>query len=144
MTWYAGNNSTNGGNNTGWVFTAPSGAINYTLTCSVGTYSYTGQSATFTYTAGQTNYTLTCAVGSYTVAGKDATFIYKINYSLTCSVGSYAVIGQDATLAYVNKMQTIWGGARPWDKIVLETKHFEEDDEEQVIMLLIQELAELI
>jgi hypothetical protein len=23
MTWYAGNNSTNGGNNTGWVFTDP-------------------------------------------------------------------------------------------------------------------------
>jgi hypothetical protein len=65
-------------------------------------------------------------------------------YTLTCSVGSYAVTGQNATLTYVNKMQTIWGGARPWDKIVLETKHFEEDDEEQVIMLLIQELAELI
>lgn len=120
MTWYAGNNSTNGGNNTGWVFTAPSGGVNYSLTCSVGTYIYTGQTATFTYVAGQ------------------------INYSLTCAVGSYAVTGQNATLTYVNKMQTIWGGARPWDKIVLETKHFEEDDEEQVIMLLIQELAELI
>ena len=121
MTWYAGNNSTNGGNNTGWVFTAPpGGGTAYSLTCSVGTYSYTGQSATLTYTAG------------------------AINYSLICYAGSYAVIGQNATLAYVNKMQTIWGGARPWDKIVLETKHFEEDDEEQVIMLLIQELAELI
>jgi len=103
MTWYAGANSTNGGNNTGWVFSAPGAGINYTLSCTKGTYSYTGQTATFTYTAGQTNYTLTCAVGSYAVTGKAATFTYtagQTNYTLTCAVGSYAVTGKAATFTY--------------------------------------------
>lgn len=106
MTWYAGNNSTNGGNNTGWVFTAPSGGVNYSLTCSVGTYSYTGRTATFTYVAGRINYSLTCAVGSYAVTGKAATLTYvsngKVNYSLSCSTGSYTVTGQNATLTYIS------------------------------------------
>jgi len=87
MTWYAGANSTNGGNNTGWVFSAPGAGINYTLSCTKGTYSYTGQTATFTYTAGQTNYTLTCAVGSYAVTGKNATLTYVNNSQIPVTKG---------------------------------------------------------
>lgn len=44
-TWYAGANSTNGGNNTGWIFSA----AGYVLTGAAGSFTETGKPATFLY-----------------------------------------------------------------------------------------------
>ena len=148
MTWYAGANSTNGGNNTGWVFTAPpGGGTAYSLTCATGSYAVTGQAATFTY-ASNVNYALACAVGNYTVTGQAATFTYtagQINYALTFTAGNYAVTGKNATLTYVNKNQIIYGGAGTYKgNLKEEIKEYnEEDDEEMIIMALTHQLIEM-
>jgi hypothetical protein len=42
--WYAGANSTDGGNNSGWVFTAPP-SVGYSITANAGSYAVTGQTA---------------------------------------------------------------------------------------------------
>ena len=57
---------------------AASGAVNYTLSCAAGAYSYTGVAATLTYVSGATpvNYTLTCDAGSYNYTGVAATLTY--------------------------------------------------------------------
>lgn len=57
---------------------AASSAVNYTLSCAAGSYTYTGVAATLDYVAGGTpiDYTLTCAAGSYTYTGNDATLTY--------------------------------------------------------------------
>lgn len=97
--------------------------VDYTLTCDVGSYAYTGQSATLqvrhslTCDAGDYTYTgqaatlkvvhsLTCAVGAYNYTGNDATLAYvpgtgAVNYTLSCDAGSYVYTGQDSTLTYV-------------------------------------------
>ena len=94
----------------------------YTLSCSNGTYAYTGQAAvlvplhkytlsasngTYTYT-GQSA-TLTRAFqfqvnnGVYTVTGQNATLAPLHHYSLTCTKGTYNVVGQSSTLAYLDR-----------------------------------------
>lgn len=174
MAWYAGTHSTDVSNNTGWIFTAPPGSgIAYNLSCANGAYSYTGNAATLDFNAGATayglsagagsyaingqianlsvarKYALNCDSGTYSITGQAATLIYTpgsgtVNYLLSVENGNYALTGQQAALTYSSGAKLIFGGARPWDKIVIEAKDFEEDDEEAVIMMLIQELAELI
>ena len=99
-----------------------SGTKNYSLSCSAGSYSITGNASTFSYqhflsaTAGAysvSGYTatlnrassLSSAVGSYAITGNDATLTYTpgasgVNYTLTCDVGSYAITGNVATFDY--------------------------------------------
>lgn len=76
---------------------------NYSLSCSAGSYTVTGQAATLTYSAGNVNYSLSCANGTYNVTGQSATLTYvgaPHAYSLSCANGTYAVTGQSATLIY--------------------------------------------
>ena len=120
------------------------GAASYALNADAGTYAITGQSATL---AKIYNYSLSCANGNYAITGENAVLNFsgqQQTYGLACNTGNYGINGQASTLTYLNKSQVIWGGARPWEKIILETKDFEEDDEEAVIIMLIKELAELI
>jgi hypothetical protein len=120
------------------------GAASYALNADAGTYAVTGQSATL---AKIYNYSLSCANGNYAITGENAVLNFSGQqqaYGLACNTGNYGINGQASTLTYLNKSQVIWGGARPWEKIILEAKDFEEDDEETVIIMLIKELAELI
>jgi hypothetical protein len=120
------------------------GAASYALNADAGTYGITGQSATL---AKIYNYSLSCANGIYAITGENAVLNFSGQqqaYGLACNAGNYGINGQASILTYLNKSQVIWGGARPWEKIILEAKDFEEDDEETVIIMLIKELAELI
>lgn len=81
---------------------AASSAVNYTLSCAAGSYTYTGKDATLTV---QRNYTLSCAAGSYTYTGVAATLTYtpgsaKVDYTLACDSGTYSYTGNAATLTY--------------------------------------------
>ena len=100
MAWYAGNNSTNGGNNTGWIFTAPPTPVSYTLLGASGSYTYTGQSATLTVAK-----QLSGSAGSYTYTGQSATLTYTAGasstaYSLSGATGAYSYTGNNAVLDY--------------------------------------------
>lgn len=64
--WYAGANSTNGGNNSGWVFTAPPSAA-YSITANAGSYAVAGQTAILTRSR-----LLSGDFGVYTVTGAAA------------------------------------------------------------------------
>lgn len=64
--WYAGVNSTNGGNNSGWVFTAPPSAA-YSITANAGSYAVAGQTAILTRSR-----LLSGDFGVYTVTGAAA------------------------------------------------------------------------
>jgi len=63
----------------------------YTLSCGVGSYTYTGQTATFSVTR-----VLSGAAGSYTYSGKDATF--SVARALSSDTGSYSYSGVSANL----------------------------------------------
>lgn len=79
------------------------GSTAYSLTADYGSYSLTGQDATFAYVPGATNYSLLGAFGSYSLAGQAATFSYvagPASYALTADVGSYSLNGRDAGLSY--------------------------------------------
>jgi len=69
-------------------------AVNYTLTCAAGAYTYTGQAATLTIGRG-----LVCDAGAYTYSGQAATLTR--GYSLPCATGAYTYVGNAATLDYV-------------------------------------------
>ena len=73
-----------------------SATVNYTLTCAVGAYTYSGVAATLIK---KTNYALTCAVGAYTYTGNAATLTKSANYVLTCAAGAYAYSGVAAALS---------------------------------------------
>jgi hypothetical protein len=64
--WYAGANSTDGGNNSGWVFTAPPGP-GYSITANAGSYAVAGQTAILTRSR-----LLSGDFGVYTVTGAAA------------------------------------------------------------------------
>jgi hypothetical protein len=64
--WYAGANSTNGGNNSGWIFTAPP-SVGYSITANAGSYAVTGQTAILTKSR-----LLSGDFGVYTVTGAAA------------------------------------------------------------------------
>ena len=69
--WYAGANSTDGGSNSGWIFTAPPGG-GYTITANNGSYTITGQSATLSkgrFLLGDS--------GTYGVTGQNAVITYS-------------------------------------------------------------------
>jgi hypothetical protein len=69
--WYAGANSTNGGNNSGWIFTAPPGG-GYTIAANNGSYTITGQSATLSK-----GRFLLGDFGTYGVTGQNAVITYS-------------------------------------------------------------------
>lgn len=75
------------------LLTSSGGATNYTLTCAVGTYTLTGQTASF-----KRGYSLSCVNGTYTYTGQAAAF--KRGYSLSAANGSYSLTGIAATLVY--------------------------------------------
>ena len=64
--WYAGANSTDGGNNSGWIFTAPPSA-GYSITANAGSYAVAGQTAILTRSR-----LLSGDFGVYTVTGAAA------------------------------------------------------------------------
>jgi hypothetical protein len=68
--WYAGANSTDGGNNLGWIFTAPPGG-GYTIVANNGAYTVTGQSATLSK-----GRFLLGDYGTYGVTGQNAVITY--------------------------------------------------------------------
>ena len=69
--WYAGANSTDGGNNSGWIFTAPPGG-GYIITANNGSYTVTGQSATLSK-----GRFLLGNFGTYGVTGQNAVITYS-------------------------------------------------------------------
>ena len=90
--WYAGANSTDGGNNSGWIFTAPPGG-GYTITANNGSYAVTGQSAILLRSKA-----LSGDYGVYTIIGQSAT-LSKGRFLLGDS-GTYDVTGQNAVITY--------------------------------------------
>lgn len=81
------------------------GAVNYTLTCSAGSYTYTGQTATF-----NRGYSLSCAAGAYVYTGKPATL--TVSRNLSCAAGAYTYTGQDILLDLIRGIRDISGGKR--------------------------------
>ena len=73
----------------------PVAQTGYTLNASAGSYTLTGQAATFTHTSASA-YVLTASAGSYTLTGKAATLAK--NSALSASAGSYSLTGKSATL----------------------------------------------
>jgi hypothetical protein len=90
--WYAGANSTNGGNNIGWIFTAPPGG-GYTISADNGTYAVTGQAATLLRSK-----VLSGDFGTYAVTGQSATLLR--NKVLSGDYGLYTLTGQDAIITF--------------------------------------------
>jgi hypothetical protein len=90
--WYAGANSTDGGNNSGWIFTAPPGG-GYTIVANNGAYTVTGQSATLLRSK-----VLSGDYGVYTITGQSAT-LSKGRFLLG-DYGTYGVTGQNAVITY--------------------------------------------
>ena len=88
--WYAGANSTNGGNNSGWVFTAPP-SVGYSITANAGSYAVTGQTATLARSR-----LLTANAGSYAVTGQTA--ILTKSRLLSGDFGVYTVTGAAAVI----------------------------------------------
>lgn len=66
--------------------------VAYTLSCSAGSYTYTGITATFSAARGMSG-----TAGSYVYTGKDSTLV--IARSLSAAAGSYVYTGKDATLS---------------------------------------------
>ena len=90
--WYAGANSTDGGNNSGWIFAAPPGGA-YTIVANNGAYTVTGQSATLLRSK-----ILSGDYGVYTITGQSAT-LSKGRFLLG-DYGTYGVTGQNAVITY--------------------------------------------
>jgi len=89
--WYAGANSTNGGNNTGWIFSnAP---IAYSITATNGTYTLNGQSVGIAR-----GIVLSGSYGSYAVTGRNIT-IAKGSLLLPQN-GLYFLTGQAVDITY--------------------------------------------
>ena len=87
---------------------AAGGAVNYTLTCSAGSYTYTGQAATL-----NRGIALQCSAGAYSYTGQAATLNRGIK--LTCSAGAYVYTGKAATLTYVSGSAV--GRLKYWDGV---------------------------
>lgn len=71
----------------------PVGKIDYSLSGEAGSYTYTGQAATF-----KVERNLAGAFGSYAYTGQTATF--TVGRQLQGAFGTYTYTGQDATLTY--------------------------------------------
>jgi hypothetical protein len=99
--WYAGANSTDGGNNSGWIFTAPP-SVAYTITANNGSYTVTGQSASLLRSK-----VVTANYGSYAVTGQSASLLRS--KVLNANNGSYTVTGQSATLLRSKALSANYG-----------------------------------
>lgn len=110
------------------------GAVAYTLSGAHGTYSITGQSASFTVARNLSGANGTYAItgqaasfgvarqlsganGTYTINGQPATMTYTpggspVAYELSGAYGTYSIVGIDAVLDYVpgSPEQTVTGG----------------------------------
>lgn len=107
-TWYANTTSTDGGNNSGWVFGAPPELF----TASEGTFALNGQTASFI-----TGFSIAANQGSFALNGQTSVFKYTVvadqgNYTLNgqtaislitnpVAEGSFALNGQDVSLVGV-------------------------------------------
>jgi len=111
-------------------------SVNYTLTCAVGSYVYTGQTATlglarklaldvgaYVYTGQAATLTvarrLALDAGAYVYAGNNATLDYvpgRVDYTLACDAGAYVYTGQDATLDYSAGVPVPTGGHFAFDE----------------------------
>ena len=77
-----------------------SGSVNYVLALDAGTYTISGQDATFTFSR-----SLPLDAGAYSISGQDAILAYvpgtpTVDYILICDAGSYFISGQDAVLTF--------------------------------------------
>lgn len=88
--FYVGANSTNGGNNSNVIFTAPN--VNYTLTALKGTYSVSGQTANISKER-----VLTPQYGTYSVLGQTANISF--GRLLSAQNGVYSVAGQTVDIS---------------------------------------------
>ena len=66
------------------------------------------------------NYTLSCAAGAYTYTGVAATLTVKRNYVLICAAGAYSYTGVAATLTYVSGVAA--SRLKYWDGAAWQTK----------------------
>lgn len=73
-----------------WALSRP--LVNYTITAAQGSYTLTGQAATFART-----YIVVAAQGSYTLSGQTANTLQ--GYLVTADQGSYSLTGQAATFS---------------------------------------------
>ena len=67
------------------------GQVDYSLTCSAGAYTYTGQSASLSVA-----HSLSCAAGSYSYSGVSTTL--AVAHNLVCATGAYTYSGVSAAL----------------------------------------------
>lgn len=98
----------------GWELLPSVGPVDYTLICAVGSYVYTGQSASLTVAR-----QLALDAGAYAYAGNDAVLDYVpggVDYVLACDSGAYVYTGQDATLAYRAGVTVPLGGHFAFDE----------------------------
>jgi hypothetical protein len=79
--------------------TLSSGVVNYTLSGTAGSYSLTGNAATF-----KVNRLLNGAVGSLAFSGKTSAF--RSNHTLLGVIGSYSLTGSAGTLTYTSNAVT--------------------------------------
>ena len=86
-TWWAGNNSTDGGNNSGWTFTAPA----WSVIAAVGNFTLTGQVANLLATR-----KVIANVGAFTLTGYPVNFIK--GFRVVAGAGNFVLSGQDAGL----------------------------------------------
>lgn len=87
--WYAGANSTNGGNNSGWIFAAAA----YSIIAAGSTFSYTGNNANLIYTSAGA-YTIAADGGTYSYSGNNANTLY--NRAVAADGGTYSYTGNNA------------------------------------------------
>lgn len=73
------------------------GAVNYTLVCASGSYTYTGQAANLTVAR-----RLALSAGAYTYAGQTANL--TVDRRLSLAAGAYSYAGQEATLGLERKL----------------------------------------
>lgn len=89
-TFYAGANSTDGGGNTGWSFTA--GVVSYEIIAAAGSFALTGIDSTFSI-----GRTLVAAAGSFTLTGVDV--VYSRGIRMVADVGSFVLTGVSSGLS---------------------------------------------
>lgn len=121
------------------------GPTAYTLEGEAGSYTLSGQDATFTVSLAVDG-----DAGSYSIAGQDATFTVTtgpIAYTLEGEAGAYVISGQDATfnvssdVAPVEQRRRAGGVARKRRYLIHGKFHWLTDDELSV--LVAQEIADI-
>lgn len=115
-------------------------AVNYTLTCTSGTYTLTGNNVTFGL-----GHTLVATSGSYTLTGNDASFIS--GDILQAETGTFVLTGNDVEFTFtpfapvqLQLPEQGAGGGSVYSKEYERRKKLKREDEE--IMVLINSLFE--